>query len=74
MRLKKNANKVIYYYGCHCILGGDQWDEYKTEINETGLKVKELAEWALNKFNTKTRAAVWFEARPLQVHLVHWGD
>ena len=62
---KCKQSNILYSYGGHCILGGD--DEYKTEINQTGLKVKELAEWALDRFNTATRADVWIEDRPLQV-------
>ena len=48
---KCEQSNIPYYYGTHCIFGEEQWVVYKTEINETGLKVKELAKWALDKFN-----------------------
>ena len=50
---------ILYYYGDHLVHIGDVIDGrlvdrvlYKVEIKETGLKVQQLAEWALNKFNT----------------------
>ena len=60
---------ILYYYGDHHIYIGDliiggrlvERDEYKVKIKETGLKVKELAEWALNRFNTVQRIYVWIE-------------
>ena len=75
---KCKQSNILYYYGGHSIHGEDEYigkmqvntDEYKIEINETGLKVKELAKWALNRFNTRTRDDVWIEVRPLQVHWI----
>ena len=77
---KCEQSNMLYYYvhsHCiHCIHGEDEYigkagvstDEYKIEINQTGLKVKELAKWALNKFNTETRVVVWIELQPLPVN------
>ena len=72
----EQSNMLYYYVRSHSIHGGDEYigkarvstDEYKIEINQTGLKVKELAKWALNKFNTETRVVVWIELQPLPVN------
>ena len=73
---KCKQSNILYYYGGHSIDGGDEYigrmrvwtDEYRVEIKETGLKVKELTEWALNKFNTKTKDDVWIEILPLPLY------
>ena len=75
----EQSNILYYYVRYHSIHGGDgktrvSTDEYKIEINQTGLKVKELAEWALNRFNTRTRDDVWmYGYRPLQVNWITRG-
>ena len=65
---------IICYYGDHSINRGDvivegmlvERDEYKVKIKETGLKVKKLVEWALNRFNTRGRNYVWIEIQDLK--------
>ena len=50
---------ILHNYGDHLAYTGGFMDGnlvdrplYKVKIKETGLKVQQLAEWALNKFNT----------------------
>ena len=62
---------ILHSYSDHLAYMGDFDDgylvynpRYKIKIKETGLKVQELAEWALDKFNTEDNyniRNVWIE-------------
>ena len=61
---------ISHYYGDHSIVGGDLYignvrvrsDRYRLTVQETGLKVKELVEWALKEFNSSCTEDVWIKA------------
>ena len=74
-KIKKECKQrnITHYYGDHHIYRGDvidgrlvDRDEYKIKIKETGPKVKQLVEWALNRFNTRERIYVWIEIQDLK--------
>ena len=45
---------ILHFYDTYAqdIVDGYPLDRYKVKIKETGLKVMELAEWALTRYNT----------------------
>ena len=62
------ATGIMFYYGGHCVgsieYAGRIRAEYKTEILEKSLKVKELIKWAFAYFNSRSKEDVWIETRP----------